>query len=77
MIIYQFSLFVKKKIKAQKINVDFKGRSYKNLSRDKVKEMLDTIDCSMFAQNDVDACWNFLYNNMKSVLDTLCPEKNL
>ena len=25
-------------------NVDFKGRSYKNLTKDKVKEILDTVD---------------------------------
>ena len=67
--------FIRKKIKAQKINVDFKGRSYKNLTKDKVKEILDTVDWSKFAKNYVDVCWNFLYNNMKFVLDTLCPEK--
>ena len=30
---------VRKKIKVKKINVDFKGRSYKNLTKDKVKEI--------------------------------------
>ena len=68
---------VRKKIKVKKINVDFKGRSYKNLTKDKVKEILDTVDWSKFAQNNVDVCWNFLYNNMKTVLDSLCPEKKI
>ena len=52
--------FNRKKIKAQKINVDFKERSYKNFTKDKVKEILDTIDWSTFAQNNVDICLNFL-----------------
>ena len=66
--------FIRKKIKKHKTKVDFKGRSYKNLTKDKVKEILDTVDWSTFAQNNVDTCWNFLYNNMKYILDILCPE---
>ena len=68
--------FIRKRIKDHKIKIDFKGRSYKNLTKDKVKEIIDTVDWSTFAQNNVDTCWNFLYNNMKYILDILCPEKS-
>ena len=67
---------IRKKIKDHKIKVEFKGRSYKNLTKDKVKEILDTVDWANFAQNNVDTCWNFLYNSMKHILDILCPEKS-
>ena len=67
--------FIRKKVKETNIKIDFKGRSYKNLSKETVEEMFSTIDWTSFAQNDVDTCWDFIFDNILVILDKLCPEK--
>ena len=68
--------FIRKKVKEKYNKIDFKGRSYKNLNKETVHGILEDIDWTLFAQMGVDDCWDYLYNNMKSILNKLCPEKN-
>ena len=69
--------FIRKKVKEKYNKIDFIGRSYKNLNKETVHIMVEEIDWTLFAQMGVDDCWNYLYDNMKSILNKLCLEKKI
>ena len=67
---------IRKKVKFPNDKIDFKGRSYKNLNKDTVENMLRNVDWTNFANLDVDSCWKFMLENIMDILEKLCPEKN-
>ena len=67
---------IRKKVKSSNEKVDFKGRSYKNLNKDIVENMLRNVDWTTFANSDVDSCWNYLLENIMDILENICPEKD-
>ena len=56
---------IRKKVKSPNEKIDFKGRSYKNLNKDTVENMLRNVDWTTFANSDVDSCWNYLLENVR------------
>ena len=67
---------IRKKVKSPNEKIDFKGRSYKNINKDTMENMLRNVDWITFANLDVDSCWNYLLENIMDILENLCPEKN-
>ena len=68
---------IRKKVKSPNEKIDFKGRSYKNLNKDVVENMLRNVDWATFANFDIDSCWNYLLENIMDILDNVCPEKKI
>ena len=67
---------IRKKKKSPNEKIDFKGRSYKNLNKDVVENMLRNVVWATYANLDIDSCWNFLLENIMEILDNICPEKH-
>ena len=65
-----------KKVKVPSGIIDFKGRSYKNLNKDVVENMLNNIDWTTYPNLDVDSCWDFMMSKILHILDAVCPEKH-
>ena len=66
---------IRKKVKVPNEKIDFKGRSYKNLNRDIVENMLRNVDWTIYLNSDVDSCWNYLLGKIMDILEHVCPEK--
>ena len=66
---------IRKKVKVPNEKIDFKGRSYKNVNKDVVENMLNIVDWTTYPNLDVDSCWDFLMSKILHILDTVCPEK--
>ena len=66
---------IRKKQKVTKTNVEFSGRSYKNLDNDRLSMLLNEYNWNELANLDVDNSWNLMYTRIKTVIDILCPIK--
>ena len=51
---------IRKKVKAPNEKIDFKGRSYKNLNKDVIENMLSNVDWTSYPNYDVDSCWDYM-----------------
>ena len=65
--------FIRKKPKTLKHSTTFKGRSYKNLDLQQFTDYLSQYEWTDFAINDIDICWDIIYNRIMAAADHLCP----
>ena len=67
---------IRKKSKVHREQANFRGRSYRNLVDDELREKLLDFDWIDFGENDIDTCWNIMYTRIDSVVNKLCPMKD-
>ena len=64
---------IRRKIKVHRSKVSFTGRSYNKLIQENVQLLLDKYTWTNFAYNDIDTCWNVMFNIFSEILDKFCP----
>ena len=65
-----------KKVKVSRSSVDFHGRSFRNYDKDQFIREFENCNWTEFDQcNDVEILWNIYENNIRTILDDMCPFK--
>ena len=67
---------IRKKSKVIREQTTFRGRSYKNLAENELKDLLLENDWTNFGENCIDNCWKTMYSRNDDVVNKLCPMKN-
>ena len=68
--------FIRKKNKVKTEKVNFRGRSYRNLVDDELRDKLLDYNWTSFGDNGIDDCWNIMHFRIDAVLNKLCPMKD-
>ena len=69
---------IRKKGKAEKTNLSFKGRSYRQYDKEAFQEKLNSQNWDPFYNsNDPDHAWDFLLNTIRSEIETMCPLRDI
>ena len=66
---------IRKKSKVIREQTTFRGRSYKNLAENELKDLLLEYDWTNFGENCIDNCWKTMYSRIDDV-NKLCPMKD-
>ena len=74
---HELVFFTRKKIKVKIGKTPFKGRSYKNFDEDIFTRKLLNKNWQEFLNNhDPTLLWDILYQNIKQIIDVMCPLKD-
>ena len=67
---------IRKESKVIREQTTFRGRSYKNLAENELKDLLLEYDWTNFGENCIDNCWKTIYSRIDDVVNKLCPVKD-
>ena len=68
---------VHKKARDKRESVEFKGRSYRNFSKDEFRKRITQIDWKVFYEmDDPTLAWDFIQKHIFLILDNMCPIKS-
>ena len=68
--------FIRKKVKTLKKKITFKGRSYKNCTQEQFENFYNNYTWEDFMNNDVDTCWEIMFERILAAANNLCPIKD-
>ena len=67
-----------KKDKPTKVQLSFRGRSYRHYDREQFQDNLANLDWqSLYVCNDIDQAWNIMLEKIRYEIELMCPLKNI